>query len=482
MAARLVSNTATPLERRAMFEPTTPTADPLPWVTDRLRRAGAFIKVTEDVDGDWRRDDHGNWKRDQRQVTRLSNDSAAALLDILTQTVSALHDDDKTYVVVLSKECASAGTLLERKVVEVGSRPMRDDSLTDGQKAAVMAGLVLHEVGHIRYGRQYSAAITRLFGKGNVTGAIGTLSNLAADMHDETAACAAFPGLAPTIPVTLWWVGGKGQGDKVPATAALHQSAAQRVNMAIAACRYPWQVAWDSNEAREWREWWVAWGERATLAEQPAKHALIVKEAIEKVRDTSYTEDEEPQTPTKPQPQPRQPEPDPEEGEEQEQPAPGRDMSDEDGQEQEPEAQPGEGEDEDESGDTGHGDDDDAEDEDDSEGAEDGQGTQTGQPDMNVEPKDAEDGADFDEQGSFGGSGKTYDENEYSTEIKDPCVKDAAQDPRQDRVLQQGAEFINRGKREGMRIRTYHHQSSQWGKHGRRVVAHGKKGKRWVAD
>jgi hypothetical protein len=439
----------------------TPTANPLPWVTDRLRRAGAFDKVTEDVEGDWVRDDStGKWVRPKTSRTRVSNDAAVATLDILTQTVSALHDDAKTYAVVLSKTAATAGTLLERKVVEVGSKPMSDDTLTDGQKAAIMAGLALHEVGHIRYGRMWAGAVKRRFPEG-VTGAISALSNLAADVHDEAHVMNDFPGLAPAIDVTLWYVGGKDEVKPRSATQGLNESAQQRVNLAIAAVRYDWTVAWDSNSAREWLDWWRDWATRAYAADAPKQHAEVVAEAIAKVR--AFDPDPKPEKPQGPPPCGPEGPPKKSDGQ---QP---RDDEQPKADEPEGESQPGgDTEDGDEDG-KGKGKDDTGDDED---------GEEPSGGDGGDEP-DTEDGDEpGDETGGEGASlGGEYSDDE-DRPMDDPCPKDACAD-RLDTMLQQGAEYVTRGKREGLRIRTYRHRGPSWHQ-SHRVVSHARKGGRWV--
>ena len=451
----------------------TPSQNPLPWATEALDRAGAFDEIEEEM-FDYRTDQYVTNKRP-------SDHGASALLDVLTSTVAALHDDAKAYRVLLNKDAASAGTLLERRIVEVGSKPMSDTDLTDGQKAAVMMGLALHEVGHIRYSRAYRGAITRLFGAGNVTGAISTLSNLAADCHDEAEAMDAFPGLAPAIAVTLWWVGGKGSESH---DVDLDHSVQHRVNAAIAATRYPWQVDWpDTIGGAEWLEWWVDWAKRARQAGQPKVHAAIVQEAIEKVRDFTPTPDQpQPDQPQQPQPQQQ------EQDEDGDQPMSGQpDMSDEQPEqpEQGSEPAPGDGDtdEQDTSGEPEAGDADD-----------DGSEAETveGQSDGDDGHEASESGAEADGSGQADGAttGNRDGDDAYDPSRDEdlptdsPCVKDAARDEKQDYLLQQGAEVVTRGKREGMKRRVYHHKTSHFGsyKQGRTVVAIPRKGKRWVYD
>jgi hypothetical protein len=388
---------------------------------------------------------------------------------------------------------------------------MNDGDLTDGQKAAVMAGLALHEIGHIRYARQYSAAVTRLFGAGNVTGAIRTLSNLAADLHDERKACEVFPGLAPAVAVTLWWVGNKGALDGRDVSTMITKSAAERVNAAIVATRYPWVVSWDSPTATEWFDWWDEWATRAAQAEKPKDHALIVQEAIEKIREAGI---EEPPTdgpgpvcgpvgPKPPEPptgeQPRDDDPptgpggdDPTEDEDpDDETQPGGDGDDEESEDDEPGKDGEDGEDEDgddekppvNDGPTGKGsqpgDDDGPQGYDDDEGGDEDDDGEEARKAPRGDGKANESG-----KGSMAedGEGEPYSGDENAP-MDDPCVKDAADAGHTDEMLQQSADKVMRGKREGMRRRHYDHAASATHNYGgRTVVSIPRKGKRFVWD
>lgn len=441
----------------------TPTSDPIPWVTERLRKVGAFNTQTEEV--------YSYRDQSYTDVERPSDYAVAALLDVLTQTVSALHDDAKSYTVILNKAAATAGTLLEKRVVEVGSKPWRDAALTEGQKAAVMAGLALHEVGHIRYGRGWKAALTRHFGQSKVTPAILSLSNLAADCHDEAEVIAAFPGLADAIPVTLWWVADKGVSKPLGPLGTVPE----RVNAAISAARYSWSVDWDgSAEQTEWRQWWAAWAIRARQADRPSDHAVVVAEAIAKCRDIPAREEPPQQEQPQPQPQPK--------GSEPQQQQSGPSANDDEPQ---PEQEPGEGEGK-------------AEAEGDGEGEGKQPGDEPGEQPGESKPEPAEgegqrstEGGESrgDEagQGATAGDLTEVDPSEWDERaLDDPCAVAASRDTRSDERLQQYAEREWRGKREGMRRRHYDHKASVFGPDhyntGRDVVMVPFKNGRWVRD
>lgn len=487
-----------------------PTDDPLPWITSVMRKQGVFIThIEREQYGDWEQvtDQFGSpvWRRPSRETRRMTGAAASGLLTVLTQAVSALHDDAKAYTVVLSASAATAGTLLEKKVVQVGSKPMNDETLTDGQKAAVMAGLALHEVGHIRYARQNGAAVTRLFGADKVTGAIRTISNLAADMHDEALACEVFPGLAPAVAVTLWWVGNKGQLDGRDVDEMLVTSAIARVNAAILATRYPWQVEWDTTAAKDWLDWWTEWGERATKVERPKEHAEIVQEGIEKIRDFEPEPQDPPPGPVCGPMGPRRKaeQEGPDASDEPKGKGDGKDDPDGEGKgsEPKPDAPKGEGKGKGEgetpdtkpgSGSNESGD----EPTTDGEGKKDidGGSYDPGE-DVKPEPGDIDDGKPAESvdggegksppstMGSMTGDGTPYDPDEDRVRADDACVKPAAAAGYDDEHLQRSADKVTRGKREGMRRRHYNHPSSRSaGYGGRTVVSIPRKGKRFVWD
>lgn len=421
--------------------------NPLPWLTDRMRSAGVFRKQTEEVY------DYRNQR--YTDVSRTSDEAAAGLLTILSQVVTGLHDDDRPYTVVVNKDNASAGTLMEKKVVEIGSKPMHDKDLTEGQQAAVMAGLAAHEAAHIRYGRGWQGALTRHFGKDKVTPAIHTLSNLAADLHDEAEMVDYAPGIAPAIPITLWWVAGKGKDDTAHAPL---DTVAGRIQAAIQVTRYADYC--DFSDAPEWVRWWQDWAHRARYAHQPKVHAALVDEAIRKCRDVP--------------PQPKQPKPEPtesgegrgEDGGQQQASGPSTDDTEPQGE------QPGEGRQQGEASESG------------AEGNGEGQGTEAGSESGSKSDQTSMDGGADDGSAGTGASAGDLSEptsDEYRQTWDDPCVVDKSRS-RLDGSLQSSAEREWRGKREGMRRRTYHHKVSHFGGYGRTVTTLGWKGGRWSGD
>ena len=419
-------------------------ADPLPWVTDNLRRAHAFDLDTEEV-YDYRSQSYSD-------RSRPSDESGAGLLDSLTNTVTALHDDSKPYQVITSKDAATAGTLMEKRIVEIGTKPWHDEDLTEGQRAAVMVGLVLHEVGHIRHGRGWQGALTRHFGKGNVTPAIALLSNLAADHHDETRVAGEFPGLAPALAVTLWWVGDKGKQKGTPDLSTVQT----RINAAISATRYADNYDWSSPEAKAWLEWWADWAIEARDAHQPRKHAEVVEAAIRKCRDVA--KDEQPD-----------------------------DAGDEPGESNEQgesnDSQAGQSSADDTPPEQGASDDADEADESGEQGDGTGNGSEAGddEPEQGSEPEQDDD-AITGQQGSTGDPLDTAQPDEYKVNPEQACSTEQSRDYTKDARLQKYAERGWKGQREGLRIRTYKHAASQFSTYGdgrRKVTSVPWKGGRW---
>lgn len=433
------------------LQPQPPSADPLPWVTAQMRRGRVFDRRLSDA-------------------TRMR-----AALDVLTRNVSALHDDHP-YRVVLSKSLSTAGTAYRERLVIVGSKPLYDDDLTEGQQAAVVMGLVLHEVGHVRWGREYDDALERSpVGNSKV---VGSISNLAADMHNERAAMDLFPGLAHAVEVAMWWVDKQQPRMDIDLT-----TVAGRCNAALAAARYPWTVDWSGHP--DWLATWTDWARRAEQSGSPKQHVAIVSEALDIIRDLPD-----------PEPQAQQDDPDGE-------PEPGDDGDSDDTGD----------------GDTGHGDDDgddaddtdgdgsgpaDGEDADDAEDGDDGQpggepGNEPGdeqdgdgagegagdddsdEPGEPGEPGEGDDGDADDgtggeptgdgepsEQGGTGGmSGDPYDED--SDDVRDACATHTAHDERDEQV-QDAIDGILLSERTSGTTYTYRHNTSVYS-HRKVVVA-----------
>lgn len=451
--------------------------DPIPWVTDQMARAGVFSHA----------DDAQRMK---------------AALDVLTRNVSALHDDEGQYRVALSK-MATAATNVRERIVQIGSKPLNDDTLTDGQKAAVLMGLVLHEVGHIRWSRNYSAALKK-YGTER-TGAVAAISNLTADHHNEYAAMDLFPGLAYAVEVTMWWVSRTMPAGEIDLT-----SVGGRCNAAIAVTRYPWLHDWDTEP--EWRDWWTDWAGRAEKQGKPKQHVDLVNEAMAKVRDLPEEPGDEPgeepgEDPTGGDPSPGgepgepdddDPDGDPEEGDDEgddETPTQPTDDGDEPTDDDEPGDDPtgsgdDDGDDADDDGDDtedGDGDDDGkgeapappSEDGDDADDGDDGDPSdETGDGDPGDEPTD-DDGDDADDptdEGEGTDAAKPQDDetgttgetdkdptDESGDDIDEPCASKAARDDDDDE-MQQAIDGLLAKERLAAGARRYHHSTSKYGK------------------
>jgi hypothetical protein len=285
----------------------------------------------------------------------------------------------------------------------------------------------------------------------------------------------------------------------------LTQSIRDRVNLTIAAARYPWQVSWDTDAARDWLDWWQEWASRAAEAGEPKEHALIVKEAIEKVRAFEPDlPDDEPEPEREHEPGERA------FGQGESSPTQSRDMSDTEPQPGEPSGAsqddaegPGEPEGSndptDPEGGPEGGPDEPPGDDSDPKGEDadpDGWAVEDDsdpEPEPEPEPGQGGEGGEDDSQASATGSHgdsnpsqpEPWEEGRLSQEDYDSaCVKDASRDF-DDAVLQSKAEKVTRGTREGMRKRHYRHPSSVYGQSnygGRNVVSIPRKGKRWVYD
>lgn len=419
----------------------TPSKDPVPWVTTRLRGTGIAGGPANRMDGE----------------------TAARLLDVLTSSVAALQDDTHPYRVVLSSG-GTAATDLANRIVQVSAEAMFDVDLTPGQRASILMGLVLHEVGHIRYHRDTLPLVQATFGQ--PTRALSSISNIAADLHDERLAKQAFPGAADCVGVTLWYVGGKGQKARRSLDAAL-TTYAGRINALVGITRYPFNVVVDTPAAERFARWARAWARRCERSHTAAAHVARIREALNVIGHPDETPDE-PDEPTPPQRgdkqgQPGQGTPQPGQGEPSEgEPEEGEGEGSGEGDEQ------GEGEGSGSGSDEGEGDDD-------ADGSGGGDGESDEPSDSDVDGDD-DWGDDTHSPGSTGGGSiKPRDlaaEQDTDIDPADACTGQKARQERdwnRDASLQDGAQRHQKGQRESRNRRTYKHP--EWSHEGGRLVA-----------
>jgi hypothetical protein len=424
----------------------------------------------------------------------MNPDAVAGMLAIMNQTVAAVHDDERTYRVVLNARAATASTVFQMHMVEVTLKPALDYDLTDGQRAAVMAGFALHEVGHIRYGQTADDALLALVGPGKVTNAMRRLLNIAQDVHDESAAKRAFPGLAPAVDVAMWWL----MRDVPVKACVLNGDTPERLNEASAAVRYPWTRTFDTPETQEWQEWWARWAERCHDATDSHTIAALTVEGMLKIRDRSGLDEQPVEQPVdEPQPTDETEPPDgpggdtdgpdegeDEDGEDEDGNKQGRQTTDEGEEPGEDEDVPGGSEPQPADDDTEPGDD---------KGGDKGEQGEPGDDATDDGDTDADDAPDAGPESGKGSKAPTNEGNagdpNEATEGEDDVDPKGCSKPESDEddgQQQYLADRVEAGRRESASVRTYVHGSSKYGQGnalrpapGRRVKIISRQGNGW---
>ena len=209
--------------------------DPLPWLTDQFREAGAFAFS----------------ERTTRVVPTPKAMSAA--LGLTSSIVTALSDHPKRFSVRFHPSKKTASTYLSQREVVIGIRPMLDPRLTEGQRAALMVSLAYHEVGHVIWTADMQAKVLARYGEDNKPAK--KMFNVVHDLLLEAQQAKDYPGYAPTLTVkSAYW----GKQWKVR-----FNSRANRMGAIVQATLYPQGTDWTvSDEASEFFAWATDWADR----------------------------------------------------------------------------------------------------------------------------------------------------------------------------------------------------------------------------
>jgi hypothetical protein len=244
-----------------------PSADPVPWVTRKYTRPGAlpFDPTATDGGEEW-------------------THTAKVLTDVVATMVTGWHDDVVPYRVRFGKH-RTGSTDLTAKDVLLGTRPLTAKGLTIGQRAAILTGLVYHEVGHIRYSRPFAQAFADAWRPFHPERDIAHLvANYGDDVVIERKMARDLPGFAPCLPVLAWWMGQEQREAAADPRVLDPTTLKGRTNIMLAAIRFPWLVDWD---ARGWRTegtWWTDWVERHALASDGVAYVASVADALDHLK------------------------------------------------------------------------------------------------------------------------------------------------------------------------------------------------------
>lgn len=220
--------------------------------------------------------------------------------------------------------------------------PLLDTRLTEDQRSAVLLGILLHEVGHVRGSEDYGDVLlshahnTVKRNRGQWMTRAAALTNILEDDRTEADTTATFPVYGQVIRLARWWLVSR------HARLTLHapEWRDEVIPFAGNVIRYrAWVTMADDAKTRREAKWWTAWAARWTFV-TPTERIEAMTEAMAHLM----------KTPERPKPEmPDQPEPEDSESEED---GDGRPRDDGDGEDQpEGEDQPDAGDEDTEDGD-----------------------------------------------------------------------------------------------------------------------------------
>ena len=209
-------------------------------------------------------------------------------------------------------DIATAGTALNEHRIKVSSRPLFDASLTDVEKAVVIATFAAHEIGHT-YVTAPRAALVK---EHNDRSGFHAVANLADDIILEPYMVDLFPILADAFEFTGSWVLRTTRPDLPVVESGVWESTTKRFNTLLSATRYgdSAPIVWASERAEEERVWGRDWAERliALPVRDHAGFIALCDEAWSRIRTKEETPEPEPpiiDEPPKGKPDPKGDEP-----------------------------------------------------------------------------------------------------------------------------------------------------------------------------
>jgi hypothetical protein len=255
--------------------------DPLPWLTDQFRQAGAFETQVPTLDPAMEDALKGVLKGKAPKVVFSHNmptlKAMSAALGITSSIVTALSDHEKRFSVRFHPTASTASTYLKTREVVIGIRPMLDPRLTEGQRAALMVALAYHEVGHVIWTADMEAKVAAKY-PGNKP--VQKVFNVIHDLLLERQQQVRFPGYAPTLRVKqAYW--GKRWVVRL-------NSKRNRFGALVQATLYPQGSEWSTSaEVSDWFTWADDWATRCRdikAGKSPTYLFGLIDEAIEHLR------------------------------------------------------------------------------------------------------------------------------------------------------------------------------------------------------
>lgn len=205
-------------------------------------------------------------------VTTDATDAAIIKAHRMAQGfVDTFATDKLRYRVVFDAAVGTAGTSYAERKVIISPEPLADRTITPDEANVILTAMSVHEVSHVRYGKNTSAAVRKTWPGDDAAAA---LSNILDDHRIEQRFASDYPGYAGVFAPALAYVGRKSTGGKV-----LPADRLEGVNVASAAVRYPAHIDWTDAEAE--RDWWQSWADRWSRTDKVTDHVAGVREAIE---------------------------------------------------------------------------------------------------------------------------------------------------------------------------------------------------------
>jgi hypothetical protein len=235
-----------------------PVDDPMPDLTERFRRAGAFDR--DPTSG------------------RLTDDAVAAIRGTLQSIVTGLQSDALPFRAVFGKY-STAATDMTARIVKIGTAFMDDLTITDGQLASAMTGLAYHEVAHINEDRIFDEVTLEVARSGHPLGGLAIdIGNIAMDGRIETIQRRRMPGYADCLDVAMYFISGEVLLPTAPPPVGLSKGAAR--TMYFVAVRTPWGFA-DWTTAPDVRAWGQGFAERFNDTHDPEGIRTLLVEALD---------------------------------------------------------------------------------------------------------------------------------------------------------------------------------------------------------
>ncbi len=276
---------------RTFTAPAKPDADPIPWLTDLWDRSGCFrMDPAEAIESLTRKTSGGIMTHRVSGSAAFEADAStvAAIVAATTSAVAALHADKSLYRATFDSAVSTAGTSYDQKLVVIGAKPLTDPALTNGQRAAIVAGASLHETGHINHSQAFGDAVDKVWPDDHPDKSlVESASNIGDDNRIEARQLDTYGGLVAALEAATWYFsriqaeGLIAAGYPVPAPVFL-DTIENRRRAFILALRVPWLGEWSGSETE--LDYLLGLRDRFIQTDSPKVHVDLVREAVEWIK------------------------------------------------------------------------------------------------------------------------------------------------------------------------------------------------------